>query len=390
MAAELDKDKDGGFESSSSKPDPASYGLQKIDVSLDNTDRVFLAGKSVTGKVMLDLAAPISALGIRVRCKGEARVYFTDRSAMGIRRRFGAEEAYVHLKPYIIGDGATPTQISSDSYEFNIKLPEEIPCSFEGRYGRIRYSIRASLVIDNEVVFHSSVVPFSVTSTCDLNEDSLAPLPISEKQSKSYVGQRGPVNLELSLPVRGFVPGQTVPLQIFLSNESNVRVFKIRIVLKKVVTYRAKEKSRRHKEIVIEIEQALSGNEENISDQFDVPSVPPSGMKCCKIIDVRYALKVEARVDLGDWYYRMLQKNPKIRTNIVIGTVPLKNYEDTLAEADGDLRLGSKEEYEKSQIYRSSKPDKDDPTGDEGDSDGEVSPYSPMYRVYKFKESSAK
>lgn len=46
--------------------------------------------------------------------------------------------------------------------------------------------------------------------------------------------------------------------------------------------------------------------------------------------------------------------------------------------------------YEKSQIYRSSKPDKDDPTGDDGDSDGEVKPYSPMYRVYKFKSSLKK
>lgn len=46
--------------------------------------------------------------------------------------------------------------------------------------------------------------------------------------------------------------------------------------------------------------------------------------------------------------------------------------------------------YEESQIYRSSKPSKDDPTGDEGDSDGEVKPYSPMYRVYKFEGSKQK
>ena len=45
------------------------------------------------------------------------------------------------------------------------------------------------------------------------------------------------------------------------------------------------------------------------------------------------------------------------------------------------------EQFEKSQIYRSSKPDRDDPTGDDGDSDGEVTPYSPRYRVYKFEKS---
>ena len=43
--------------------------------------------------------------------------------------------------------------------------------------------------------------------------------------------------MSLSIPVRGFVPGQTVPLKINLKNDSNVRVSKIRIVLKKVIIY---------------------------------------------------------------------------------------------------------------------------------------------------------
>jgi hypothetical protein len=58
-------------------------------------------------------------------------------------------------------------------------------------------------------------------------------------------------------------------------------------------------------------------------------------MNFCNIIDVRYALKVEACIDLGEWYYRMLQKNLKIRTTIFIGTMPLKNYEDTINEHVG-------------------------------------------------------
>ncbi|KAK9298144.1 hypothetical protein QLX08_008456 [Tetragonisca angustula] len=64
-------------------------------------------------------------------------------------------------------------------------------------------------------------------------------------------------------------------------------------------------------------------------------------------------------------------------------TPPLKNRErEETAKPSLSLPL-----YEKSQIYRSSKPDKDDPTGDDGDSDGEVKPYSPMYRVYTFTKS---
>lgn len=94
------------------------------------------------------------------------------------------------------------------------------------------------------------------------------------------------------------------------------------------MTYHTREKSRRHKEIVVEIELPVSAKEETHHERFDIPSIPPTGMHYCTVIDVQYALKVEACVDLGEWYYRMLQKNLKIRTNIIVGTVPLNNYEN--------------------------------------------------------------
>ncbi|XP_011500250.1 PREDICTED: arrestin domain-containing protein 2-like [Ceratosolen solmsi marchali] len=372
-------------------PDPACHGLERIDISLDNEDRVFMGGQILTGKVILELAAPIEALGIRLRCRSDARVYFTDRS-IGIRRKFSAEESYFLLEPYLVGDGKSKSQLTNGIYPFSMELPEKTPCSFEGLYGRIRYSIRAILLMSKDIVFSTNALPFTLASFCDLNQDSLAPLPISENQSKIFIGQKEPLTISLSLPVRGFVPGQTVPMEITLKNESHIRIAKIRIVLKKVVTYNAKEKSRRHKEIIVEIALPVSSKEEIYKENFDVPSIPPSRMEFCNIIDVRYALKVEACIDLNEWYYRLLQKNLKIRTTIFIGTIPLKNYEDAINEnvnASSELNI-NENRYVKSQIYRSSKPEKDDPTGDEEECDGENSPFSPMYRVYAFKKLSKK
>lgn len=39
-------------------------------------------------------------------------------------------------------------------------------------------------------------------------------------------------------------------------------------------------------------------------------------------------LQVEACVDVSEWYYRMFQKNLKLRTNVIVGTIPLRNYEN--------------------------------------------------------------
>ncbi|XP_061939499.1 arrestin domain-containing protein 17 isoform X6 [Apis cerana] len=338
-----------------------SIGFRRIDIVLDHPQKVYYSGHQISGNVHLELDEPTNALGIRLKCKGEAQVYFTDRSA-GIRRKFSAFENYLHVETYVVGDGKEKSVITGGVYPFSLTLPEKLPCSFEGRYGRVRYSIRALLDVTTIYRFSTNIIPFTVAPILDLNRDPLAPLLINIKQSKMYIGQTEPLTVSMSLPVRGYVPGQAIPITILMTNLSTVVVTKIRIVFK----------------------------------------------------------KVEACVDVSEWYYRMFQKNLKLRTNIVVGTVPLQNYETpqkttdvtedfsphpqctTEEYADDTQPLKNSERvergrsslslplYEKSQIYRSSKPDKDDPTGDDGDSDGEVKPYSPMYRVYKFKSSLKK
>ncbi|XP_012343200.1 arrestin domain-containing protein 17 isoform X2 [Apis florea] len=398
-----------------------SIGFRRIDIVLDHPQKVYYSGHQISGNVHLELDEPTNALGIRLKCKGEAQVYFTDRSA-GIRRKFSAFENYLHVETYVVGDGKEKSVITGGVYPFSLTLPEKLPCSFEGRYGRVRYSIRALLDVTSIYRFSTNIIPFTVAPILDLNRDPLAPLPINIKQSKMYIGQTEPLTVSMSLPVRGYVPGQAIPITILMTNLSTVVVTKIRIVFKKVVSYHSTEKSRKHKEIIVEVEQPVNKDSDTYDVTFDVPAVPPTGMIHCNIIDVLYTLKVEACVDVSEWYYRMFQKNLKLRTNIVVGTVPLQNYETpqktadvtedfslhprcttaTITEDDtqplknserverGRSSLSPVPLYEKSQIYRSSKPDKDDPTGDDGDSDGEVKPYSPMYRVYKFKSSLKK
>ena len=60
---------------------------------------------------------------------------------------------------------------------------------------------------------------------------------MSENLSKTFMGQSEPLSLSVFLPVRGYVPGQTIPIKITLTNTSHVDVKKFRIVFKKVRYY---------------------------------------------------------------------------------------------------------------------------------------------------------
>ncbi|KAG8035231.1 hypothetical protein G9C98_001721 [Cotesia typhae] len=165
-------------------------------------------------------------------------------------------------------------------------------------------------------------------------------LPISENIAKTFMGHAEPLTVSIFLPVRGYVPGQTIPLKVNFENSSNIDVKKLRVVLKKVVLYRSMESVRKHKEIVVEIEQIIDKNNCVYNEEFVVPAIPPSGT-VCNLIDVEYKLKVEAFADINEWYYKMFYKNLKIRMDIIIGTVPLKNYEDPV-DLNEDLKNDEK------------------------------------------------
>ncbi|KAK9298145.1 hypothetical protein QLX08_008457 [Tetragonisca angustula] len=276
-----------------------SIGFQRIGIVLSHPQKIYYSGHQISGNVHLDLDQPTSALGIRLKCKGETQVYFTDRSA-GIRRKFSSFENYLHVETYLVGDGKEKSVITGGVYPFSLTLPENLPCSFEGRYGRVRYSIRALLDVTTIYRFSTNIIPFTVAPILDLNRDPLAPLPINVKQSKTYIGQTEPLSMSMELPVHGYVPGQTIPIKIVMTNPTTVVVTKIRVVCKKVVTYHSTEKSRKHKEIVVEVEQPVNKDTDTYDVTFDVPAVPPTGMIHCNIIDVLYTLKVEACVDVSE------------------------------------------------------------------------------------------
>ena len=77
---------------------------------------------------------------------------------------------------YFHADGTSEVEIKGGVYPFRLHLPENSACSFEGRYGRVRYSIRAILDITKIYRFSTEVLAFTVAPVFDLNQDSLAPV----------------------------------------------------------------------------------------------------------------------------------------------------------------------------------------------------------------------
>lgn len=238
---------------------------------------------------------------------------------------YSGHEMYCNNEYYLVGNGGEMELPAGQyNYPFQYQVPITAPSSFEGVHGHIRYTAKAVMdrpwKIDNECK-----VAFTVVCPLDLNTLPQVKQPIQYENSKHFCClwcKSGPLTVTIRLPVSGYVPGQTIPFQIEIENASNVIVQPINCVLRKEVTWHAR--SPRHQTRVtkavladIAVDDAVHAHDTKcFSKDIVVPPVPPSNLSNCGIIDLEYALKIEAVAE-------GCHSNLKARIPIILGTIPL-------------------------------------------------------------------
>jgi hypothetical protein len=314
-------------------------GLQEFKIYFDNPYATYYPDQTVTGKVVVTLNSTKKVRGIKLTVKGEADTcWTTDRQELNNEGRYvnetdtvTAHEEYFKAQFYLLGSQsgeAIELPAGTHTYPFNYVLPPNLPSSFESDYGRIRYTAKATL--DRPWKFdQESKVAFTVVSHLDLNQQPNASDPVHLEKNKTFCClccASMPLSVNISIPVRGYVPGQTIPIKVNVENQSGVEVDKVKLLLQKIVTYTATTPRSEKKVIestVAEVSKGpVGGNETTSYEQsLDIPPLPPSSLRNCGIIDLEYKLKFTACVSGA------FRKNLSGSTEIFIGTVPLSNYQ---------------------------------------------------------------
>lgn len=119
-----------------------------------------------------------------------------------------------------------------------------------------------------------------------------------EKSFCCFCCRSGPLHAEVMIPAGGFVPGQSIPISIDVSNASNVKVDRLRVALRKTVVFKTNHPRVDQKRDRITISEVSVGPVEEHSSKnenfnVEIPSLPPSNLMNCGIIDLDYDLKVK-------------------------------------------------------------------------------------------------
>lgn len=150
-------------------------------------------------------------------------------------------------------------------------------------------------------------------------------MPAHCETQKSYCCwpcKSDPLHLQMTLSQTGFVPGQSVPINILVNNDSHIRVELLQVSLVMMVTYYATHLSTRHSKFERFIVTKLMGDPvpNHCNKEFKyflrLPATPPTCFNACSIIQIAYTVELKAKV-------KGFHMDEVVTVPLTIGSVPL-------------------------------------------------------------------
>ncbi|XP_075979692.1 arrestin domain-containing protein 3 [Anticarsia gemmatalis] len=309
-------------------------GLKEANIYFDNQFSTYYAGQTVNGRIEYVFDSPKKVRGIHVKFKGEAHTEWaeskeeqnSDGKTESTNTMHTGHEEYFQISYYLLGSSSgneIEIPAGKQVYNFTCALPPVLPSSFEGQFGYIRYTVK--VVLDRPWKFDQETkMAFTVINAFDLNLNPSYKEPIHIQMEKTFCCfccASAPLSVDVQAPVSGYCPGQVIPIRVDVDNKSNVQVHLVKILIRKVVTYRATSPTnatKKTKDIVLTIQDgpAPAGTTKTWNLQLEVPPIPPSDLVNCNIIDLDYDFKVECSVS-------GMHLGLDGKKYIAIGTVPL-------------------------------------------------------------------
>lgn len=212
----------------------ASNAIETFEVKLDETNRVFFPGDTVSGRVNLKLNDDLKIKEMRLECLGEAYVNWPEYSGSYTRYHYN-KERYFSTMAVIFGEGKEKKNgmnsvawISEGSYRFSFKfiIPDKyLPTSFEGRHGNIRYWARA--VIERRLGksdIKTKPAQFLIGDYVALEDfDHVSDVVIEEDSHTTGwpCFRSGTLALRAELDRGGFQQGDDINLSVLVTNETS-------------------------------------------------------------------------------------------------------------------------------------------------------------------------
>uniref|UniRef100_A0A6A7G010 Arrestin domain-containing protein 2-like isoform X1 n=1 Tax=Hirondellea gigas TaxID=1518452 RepID=A0A6A7G010_9CRUS len=315
--------------------------VKSIKVELHPEYPVYFGWQIISGIVRAEVLQEISCKDVKVTCSGKAKVRWTEGSGKQ-QLVFKAKEKYVNLSkivwtPEIPERGKLPA--GNYAWPFSFQLPQDIPSSFEGTFGFIRYKVKANINISSAYDKKHSIY-FSVCCPVDLNYDDNAKSPLKMVKTDTYgccCCVKGPVALNFNCQYSGAVSGEKFKIRGEVANQGRKEVTNSTVTIYQKVTYRSgKSKNKKTTDQVCKVTRgAIAPGDRDfyVDVPLEIPAVVPS-LKFCNIMELQYIIEIKATFGSYSYVYERVPFN--------IGTIPFVTEGENvpIPAARGDAFVG--------------------------------------------------
>lgn len=312
--------------------------MGKVDsyyISLDNPLATYYAGQTVTGKVILKLNEELSLKGIYLRINGEANVRWSEQETPPGRntksRRVFRSDSHTYFNyemPLLqVPESEEKVDLAAGNYEYSFSqlLPTNLPSSFEGSCGQIRYTVSSS--ISRPWRFDPKCLAvFTVLEVVDLNTLPGIDLPCNGQNSKTLgfmcCLKSGSISTLLTLNKQGYVPGENLSINADINNSSDLSITDVTSTLICMITYRAGTYSKLERLNISSVNHGLVQphcKEQWSNEPLSIPSIHPTrvGAAMCRLINLEYFVELKVKPS------RRLSRAVETTVPVTIGSVPL-------------------------------------------------------------------
>ena len=179
----------------------------------------------MTGKVVITVDKPKKYKNIAIGLYGAAKVLWTERRNKHTIRRTNYIE-YVREESVLWSLVNSPTNnlpIGEHTFPFELQLSQNIPSSFEGHFGSVRYHVGVTVSRTGLLKRDHQVAQIiTVKKRPDILSLFQNPKTVTTVKKLSLFWHKlGSITATCELPHTGFSPGESIPHTIHVRNESS-------------------------------------------------------------------------------------------------------------------------------------------------------------------------
>lgn len=217
----------------------------KIKVIIENNPPLY-PGTLLKGKVICTVNSRTDIRAVKIRCYGKEHTEWRG-SGKNAPTYVGTHYFFqMETKLFEPNDGILEAGVHN--YDFTFLLPPSLPSTFEFPYGYIRYSIKA--FVDIPLAFDPKdrvdLAVISVLDVTTLPESLRQPCQAKDESMLGccWIYNTVPVAMEAQINKRLFIVGETIKINMEITNNSGDNV--VQLIVKLVRCFAAHSENPRH------------------------------------------------------------------------------------------------------------------------------------------------